>query len=59
MLRRMSDRTQFIIVTHKQRTMESADVLYGVTMPEPGVSQLVSVRMEEAEDQARSAAASA
>jgi chromosome segregation protein len=59
MLRRMSDRTQFIIVTHKQRTMESADVLYGVTMPEPGVSQLVSVRMEEAEDRANSVAASA
>lgn len=49
MLRRMSDRTQFIVITHNQRTMESSDALYGVTMPEPGVSQLVSVRLSDRE----------
>ncbi len=42
----MSDQTQFIIVTHNRRTMEMAPVLYGVTMQEPGVSKLVSVRWE-------------
>ncbi len=43
----MSDKTQFIIVTHNRRTMEMAPVLYGVTMQEPGVSKLVSVRWDE------------
>jgi chromosome segregation protein len=42
----MSDQTQFIIVTHNRRTMEMGSVLYGVTMQEPGVSKLVSVRWE-------------
>jgi chromosome segregation protein len=44
MLRRFSDRTQFIVVTHNKKTMEIAESLYGVTMQEPGVSKLVSVR---------------
>ena len=39
--------TQFIVVTHNRRTMEMAPVLYGVTMQEPGVSKLVSVRWNE------------
>ncbi len=42
----MSGQTQFIIVTHNRRTMETGSVLYGVTMQEPGVSKLVSVRWE-------------
>ncbi|MBI3662510.1 MAG: chromosome segregation protein SMC [Acidobacteria bacterium] len=42
----MSGQTQFLIVTHNKRTMEMAEVLYGVTMQEPGVSKLVSVRWE-------------
>jgi chromosome segregation protein len=42
----MSSQTQFIIVTHNRKTMETASVLYGVTMQEPGVSKLVSVRWE-------------
>ncbi|MDF2927664.1 MAG: chromosome partitioning protein Smc [Paenibacillaceae bacterium] len=49
-LREFSDVTQFIVVTHRKGTMEEADVLYGVTMEEGGVSKLVSVRLEELEE---------
>jgi chromosome segregation protein len=42
----MSEQTQFIVVTHNRKTMETGSVLYGVTMQEPGVSKLVSVRWE-------------
>jgi len=42
----MSQNTQFIVITHTKRTMEAAQALYGVTMQEPGVSTLVSVRFE-------------
>jgi chromosome segregation protein len=58
----MSGQTQFIIVTHNRKTMEMGSVLYGVTMQEPGVSKLVSVRWEESEAPApkqQAAAASA
>jgi chromosome segregation protein len=48
LLQEMTPRTQFILITHNRRTMEKADLLYGVTMQEPGCSQLVSVRMNEA-----------
>jgi chromosome segregation protein len=47
LLREMCDETQFVLVTHNRRTMAHADVLYGVTMEEPGVSRIVSVRLEE------------
>ncbi|MBP1621333.1 MAG: chromosome segregation protein, partial [Acidobacteria bacterium] len=47
LLREMSGETQFMLVTHNRRTMAHADVLYGVTMEEPGVSRIVSVRLEE------------
>ncbi|HXG37541.1 MAG TPA: chromosome segregation protein SMC [Bacteroidota bacterium] len=47
-LRKFSDNTQFIIVTHNKRTMEAANALYGVTMEEEGVSKIVSVRFNEA-----------
>ncbi|WP_169083107.1 chromosome segregation protein SMC [Paenibacillus sp. PL91] len=49
-LREFSELTQFIVVTHRKGTMEEADVLYGVTMEEGGVSKLVSVRLEDEEE---------
>lgn len=45
MIREMNDRLQFLVITHNKRTMEAADVLYGVTMQEPGVSKVISVAM--------------
>ncbi|MGB6482410.1 MAG: chromosome segregation protein SMC [Candidatus Acidiferrales bacterium] len=57
MLTEMGEETQFIIVTHNRKTMEMGSVLYGVTMQEPGVSKLVSVRWEESAARAQSTAA--
>jgi chromosome segregation protein len=47
MVREMSAHSQFILITHNKRTMEVADTLYGVTMEEPGVSKVVSVRLPQ------------
>jgi chromosome segregation protein len=47
LVREMTDRSQFIVITHNKRTMEAADNLYGVTMQEPGVSKLVSVNLSK------------
>jgi len=49
-LKKFSHETQFIVITHRKGTMEEADVLYGVTMQESGVSKLVSVRLEETKE---------
>jgi chromosome segregation protein len=46
-LKKFSHDTQFIVITHRKGTMEGADVLYGITMQESGISKLVSVKMQE------------
>jgi len=46
-VREMSARSQFILITHNKRTMEVAQTLYGITMEEPGVSKTVSVRLPD------------
>jgi chromosome segregation protein len=48
-LRELTTQTQFLVITHNRATMEAADVLYGVTMEEPGLSKLVSVNLAEAD----------
>jgi chromosome segregation protein len=45
LVRRFADRAQFIIVTHQKRTMDAADVLYGVSMGQGGVTKVISRRM--------------
>ena len=49
MVKEFSANTQFIVITHNKRTMEMADVLYGVTMAQLGVSTLISMKLETAE----------
>ena len=46
-LRRVSDKTQFIVITHRRGTMEAANVLYGVTMQEQGVSKILRLSLGE------------
>ena len=48
-LRRISDKTQFIVITHRRGTMEEADVLYGVTMQEKGVSRMLMINLNDVE----------
>ena len=55
LLRRYADRAQFVVITHQKRTMEAADVLYGVTMGDDGVSQIVSRRLPRDERAAATA----
>jgi len=50
LLNQFRGQTQFIIVTHNKRTMEMADILYGVTMVERGVSRVVSVRLDDVQE---------
>lgn len=58
LVREMTDRSQFILITHIKKTMQAVDVLYGVTMQEPGVSRLVSVKVNEAAERRRPARSS-
>ena len=46
-MRSISDKTQFIVITHRRGTMEEADVLYGVTMQEKGVSKMLAINMND------------
>ena len=46
-LRNLCEKTQFIVITHRRGTMEAADVLYGVTMQEQGVSKILSLDLDE------------
>ena len=55
MLRRMAQETQFIVITHNKLTMEVASTLYGVTMAERGVSKVVSVELDEIDEQIHTA----
>ena len=48
-MRRMSDKTQFLVITHRRGTMEEADMLYGVTMQEKGVSAVIELDLENAQ----------
>ncbi|MBR5344092.1 MAG: AAA family ATPase [Oscillospiraceae bacterium] len=48
-LRRMADKTQFLVITHRRGTMEEADMLYGVTMQEKGVSTVIELDLESAQ----------
>lgn len=57
LLRTLSDDTQFLIVTHSKRMMHAADMIYGVTMQEPGVSKVVSVKLSAHEQQQQRATA--
>ena len=45
MVRKMSQSSQYVLITHNKMTMQAAEVLYGITMEDPGVSKVVSVRM--------------
>ena len=45
-IKEMSEHSQFVLVTHNKKSMQAAQVLYGITMAEPGVSKVVSVRMQ-------------
>jgi chromosome segregation protein len=55
-LREFLDRSQFIIITHSKRTMTVADVLYGITMQESGISKRVAVRFEDWQEEPSSGA---
>jgi chromosome segregation protein len=49
LVKKMSEKIQFIAITHNRRTMEAADYLYGITMEEPGASKVISMHLAEAE----------
>ena len=52
-MRNMSEKTQFIVITHRRDTMEEADVLYGVTMQEQGISRMLTINLNDVEKELR------
>ena len=46
-MRTLADKTQFIVITHRRGTMEAADVLYGITMQEQGVSKILTINLND------------
>ncbi|MCH5188379.1 MAG: AAA family ATPase, partial [Oscillospiraceae bacterium] len=50
-IRNYENNTQFVVITHRRGTMEAADILYGVTMQEKGVSKLLSMKLEDVVDE--------
>jgi chromosome segregation protein len=50
MIKEFSSKTQFLVITHNKRTMELADVLYGVTMEDYGISKIISVKMNKQDE---------
>ncbi len=54
-IHRLADSTQFLVISHRKGTMEAADVLYGITMEESGVSKLLSVQLEGQDKDTRTA----
>jgi len=53
LLKEFGERSQFIVITHNPRTMEAMDLLHGVTMQHPGVSQRISVELQDAQSMGR------
>jgi len=51
-LRELTDRTQFVVITHNRRTIEAADTLYGVSMDEGGTSKVLSMRLSDVDERA-------
>ena len=56
LLKRFINHSQFVIITHNKRTIAMADILYGVTMEEHGVSKIVSVKFHKADDETKAGA---
>ena len=50
-LRELTDRTQFVVITHNRGTIEAADMLYGVSMDDGGVSKVISLKLNELDEQ--------
>jgi len=51
-LRELTDRTQFVVITHNRKTIEAADTLYGVSMDEGGSSKVLSMRLADVDERA-------